>query len=254
MLKDFKKFKKQLTNFKEKISNIRITNNVKLILVLIFFVVSIIFIANNRLRYDNKLEEKVANKIKIIELLNKVDDNYSLSVTKKYKDKSENINYQKSDKIQLYSGDNLAHDGFIVYNDQVFYSDSQEEKIHKDNKTYDFLNDNYLDMNLYKKVINYCEFEYISNTKSTCNIRLSDFIKAYNDLYDTNFEVISDSDLTFDVTYSTYRFNEINIDYTKIDEIINPNKESTIYNIKINRFDSSLVNTIYEYFKEDLNK
>lgn len=254
MLKDFKKFKKQLTNFKEKISNIRITNNVKLILVLIFFVVSIIFIANNRLKYDNKLEEKVANKIKIIELLNKVDDNYSLSVTKKYKDKSENINYQKSDKIELYSGDNLAHDGFIVYNDQVFYSDSQEEKIHKDNKTYDFLNDNYLDMNLYKKVINYCEFEYISNTKSTCNIKLSDFIKAYNDLYDTNFEVISDSDLTFEVTYSTYRFNEINIDYTKIDEIINPNKESKIYNIKINRFDSSLVNTIYEYFKEDLNK
>ena len=78
MLKDFKKFKKQLKDIKEKISNIRITNNVKLILVLIFFVVSIIFIANNRLRYDNKLEEKVANKIKIIELLNKVEDNYSL--------------------------------------------------------------------------------------------------------------------------------------------------------------------------------
>ena len=118
MLKDFKKFKKQLKDIKEKISNIRITNNVKLILVLIFFVVSIIFIANNRLRYDNKLEEKVANKIKIIELLNKVEDNYSLEVTKKYKDKSEILNYQKADKLQLYSGDNLDHDGFIIYNNQ----------------------------------------------------------------------------------------------------------------------------------------
>ena len=182
MLKDFKKFKKQLKDIKEKISNIRITNNVKLILALIFFVVSIIFIANNRLRYDNKLEEKVANKIKIIELLNKVEDNYSLEVTKKYKDKSEILNYQKADKLQLYSGDNLDHDGFIIYNNQVFYSDSQEEKLHKDDKTYDFINDNYLDINLYKKVVNYCEFEYVSNTKSTCNIKLSDFIKAYNDL------------------------------------------------------------------------
>lgn len=32
MLKDFKKLKKQLKDIKEKISNIRITNNVKLIL------------------------------------------------------------------------------------------------------------------------------------------------------------------------------------------------------------------------------
>ena len=43
MLKDFKKFKKQLKDIKEKISNIRITNNVKLILALIFFVVSMNF-------------------------------------------------------------------------------------------------------------------------------------------------------------------------------------------------------------------
>lgn len=254
MLKDFKKFKKQLKDIKEKISNIRITNNVKLILVLIFFVVSIIFIANNRLRYDNKLEEKVANKIKIIELLNKVEDSYSLDVTKKYKDKSESLNYQKADKLELYSGDNLAHDGFIIYNNQVFYSDSQEEKLHKDNKTYDFLNDNYLDMNLYKKVVNYCEFEYVSSTKSTCNIKLSDFIKAYNDLYDTSFKVTNDSNLTFDTTYSSSRFSGINIDYTKINEIIDPTKESVTYNIKINKFDSTLIDTIYEYFKDDLNK
>ena len=243
MLKDFKKFKKQLKDIKEKISNIRITNNVKLILVLIFFVVSIIFIANNRLRYDNKLEEKVANKIKIIELLNKVEDNYSLEVTKKYKDKSEILNYQKADKLQLYSGDNLDHDGFIIYNNQVFYSDSQEEKLHKDDKTYDFINDNYLDINLYKKVVNYCEFEYVSNTKS-----------AYNDLYDTSFEVTNDSNLTFDTIYSSSRFSGINIDYTKINEIINPTKESVTYNIKINKFDSTLIDTIYEYFKDDLNK
>ncbi len=254
MLKDFKKFKKQLKDIKEKISNIRITNNVKLILVLIFFVVSIIFIANNRLRYDNKLEENVANKIKIIELLNNIEDNYSLDITKKYKDKSESLNYQFSDKLELYSGDNLPHDGFIVYNNQVFYSDSQEEKLHKDNKTYDFINDNYLDMNLYKKVVNYCEFKYISNTKSTCNIKLSDFIKAYNDLYDTSFEVINDSNLTFDTAYTSSRFSEINIDYTKINEIINPSEESVIYNIKINKFDSNLIDTIYEYFKDDLNK
>ena len=39
MLKDFKKFKKQLKDIKEKISNIEITNNVKLIQLLIFFVV-----------------------------------------------------------------------------------------------------------------------------------------------------------------------------------------------------------------------
>ena len=56
-------------------------------------------------------------------LLNKVEDNYSLEVTKKYKDKSEILNYQKADKLQLYSGDNLDHDGFIIYNNQVFYSD-----------------------------------------------------------------------------------------------------------------------------------
>ncbi len=254
MLKDFKKFKKQFKNLQEKISNIKITDNVRLIFVLIIFVIAIIFVANNRLRYDNKLEEKVANKIKIIELLNNVEDNYSLDVTKKYKDKSENINYQSSDKLELYSGDNLPHDGFIIYNNQVFYSDSQEEKIYKDNKTYDFLNDKYLDINLYKKVVNYCEFEYISDTESTCNIKLSDFIKAYNDLYDTSFDVINDIDLTFNTTYSSSRFSEIDIDYTKINEIINPTEESVTYNIKINKFDSTLIDTIYEYFKDDLNK
>lgn len=253
MLKDFKQFNKKLNNLKEKISNIKITNNVKLILVLIFFIVSIIFIANNRLRYDNKLEEKVANKIKIIELINNIKDTYTLEITKKYKDKSESLSYQKSDKIELYSGDNLSHDGFIVYNNQIFYSDSQEEKLHKDNKTYEFINDKYLDINLYKKVINYCEFEYISNTKSTCNINLSDFIKAYNDLYNTNFKILNDEALTFDVIY-TSRINEINIDFTKINEIINPSKDSVEYHIKVNKLESSLVETIYEYFKEELNK
>lgn len=254
MLKNFKKFKKKYSNLKEKISDIRISNNIKLLLVLAFFVVSIIFISNNRLRYDNKLEEKVANKIKIIELINNIEDTYSLEVTKEYKDKSESLSYQKSDKIELYSGDNLVHDGFIVYNNQVFYSDSQEEKLYKDNKTYEFINDKYLDLNLYKKVINYCEFDYISDTKTTCNIKLSDFIKAYNDLYDTNYEIVKDLNLTFDVVYYSSRFSEIKIDFTNINEIINPTKESVKYDIKINKLESTLVETIFEYFKDELNK
>ena len=94
----------------------------------------------------------------------------------------------------------------------------------------------------------------INVVKVNCKFNLSDYINEYNTLYNENILLDSDEKLEMNIVYYSTGIGKINIDYTKINKIINQNDNSINYSIKLVNTDENDFTEIHNFFKKSIGK
>ena len=239
MLKDAKKIKKF---YKE---------NKKLIYFGLFFIIIIfVLLVSPNDSNNNKIKHYVS-KDNMVELFNKINNNYSLTIEENINGDLKTLEYSNDSKIILYEGSKTDNNGYLLYNNNLYLLNSDNAKLTKVKNIPSFVNDRLYDLNLLKKVIPYCEFDYINEVKANCKMNLSSYINEYNQLYNENISVEEDKEIIFEIIHYSYRIGKINVDYTPINKLIN-NNDNVFYGIKIYNIDSNDFSEILEHYKDIL--
>ena len=241
MLEDLKKTKKFLKD------------NKKIIYIILILLILIFAIFASPVKFNKKVYHTV-NKDKIVELFNKINDNYSLTIEENINGELKKLEYSRDSKVILYEGDLIDKDGYLLYENRLYSLNSKTEKLTKEKNIPSFINDRLYDLNLIKKIIPYCEFEYVNEVKANCKINLSSYINEYNNLYNENIEVLEDEKLNFEIIHYSNRIGKINVDYKSINKLINNNDNDVFYGIKIYNIDSNNHDIILEHYKEVIAK
>ena len=221
---------------------------VKGILYSLIFIVMLLFIFLINNSKSMKLEKKDMTKEEMISLFDKIKSNYSLVVEEEINGKSIKIEYSTDSKLILYEKDDK---GYLIYNNIIYEADKETTKIKKTNYV---IEDKLYNINFIKKIMNYCELEYVNNAKSKCSVKYSDFLNEYNNEYNTNIEINYDNILKFDVVHYSDRIVKVIVDYSQINSLINNSSDTLKYGIKIENIDKNNFDELFNYYKNDISK
>ena len=201
---------------------------------------------------DMKLFKKEINKIDVASLFEPIKDNYELIINKTIDNNLEKINYINDGNFKLYNL-NDEENGYLIYEGKIYNVELNNFKIKEVKKEFDFINDNYANIDFIKSVLVYCDFVKSGNKKVICNMELSDFINGYNNYYYSKY-VYDGSDLiTFEFQYETV-INSIKVDYSKANKIIKNNDSNVEYEINIKKVNSNDYSYLFDIFKDTLKK
>ena len=226
---------------------------IKIILIVLFFFFMLYVIFVGKPASSKKVSYDVS-KNKIIELFNLIEDNYTLTIERNIDGNSEIIVYYNDSKNQMFEVNNniyLKHNNKLYLVKQI---DSNNYKITKSNEKLSIINDSFADIDLIKKIVNYCEFEYINPVKVTCKINYTDYLKEFNIKNNSEYSINYDNKMSFDIVYYDDEIGKLIIDYTKISEIIYGTNQNIIYGIKINNINSNNFDLLIEKYKKELKK
>jgi len=160
--------------------------------------------------------------------------------------------YSTDSVITLYES-NLSNDkGYLIYNNKLYSIDFDSKKLEKTSDNPDFINDKYYDIKLIKRLVNYCDFEYINVVKTICKINTSDYINEYNQMYNLNIETIVNNKMEIQIVHYTDRIGKVIIDYTNLNKILNNSDDEIVYGIKISDTDSNDFNLLLESYRDVL--
>lgn len=187
----------------------------------------------------------------IIKLFNDINDNYTLDIDVTIDEEKYNLEYSCDSNFKLYEGNALDKDGYLIYNDKVYEMSLNNQKLEKSDKEPSYFNNVYFDMNFLKKIINYCDFEYINPVKSTCKVKVSDYLKELNEYENKEFETNYDALINFDIVYYSDVLGKINVDYSKINSIITSSDNYLHYGIRIESINKNDYSNLLEYYKDD---
>ena len=224
-------------------------------------IVFVIFSRGKRKAQKIVLEEVRSEDI--VTLLDMLGDNYTLEITEEIDGKSNTLYYYRDDKIELYEGSLLGEDGVMVYGGKsyIIYKEEFDKikeinklKLHNYKGDNSFIKDPYYNIELLKKVINYCEMTPVNVVKANCKFNLSNYLDEYNILYNKRVETNYDDKISMDIVHYSDGIGKIIIDYTEINKVIN-NSESTIkYGIKIETVGENDFSDLLNLFSKTLNK
>ncbi len=240
MLKNVKKIKK----FYEE--------NQKLIYFGLFFLIIIFIILLSPAKYNNKEIKNDVSLDEIVNLFNKINNNYSLTIEENINGELKILEYSNDSKVILYEGSKVNDNGYLLYNGKLYMANLKNNKLTKEKSMPNFVNDRLYDLNLLKKVIPHCELEYVNEVKANCKMNLSSYINEYNNLYNENISILEDEKINFEIIHYSNRIGKINVDYTTINKLINNNEDNVFYGIKIYNIDSNDFSDILEYYKDTL--
>ena len=200
-----------------------------------------------------KKEKEVIIKIpsdEVIKVFDNINDNYSLTIEEYVNDELNKIVYYNDSKIELYEYKNK---GYIYYKDKLFELNEDKKTIKKVKKQ-DFINNPYYDINYIKKLIPYCDSTYVNTVKLSCKIKLSDYLKEYNEYYNKSITSEEDEIIEIFIVHYAERLGKILIDYSNINKIIKGEYLNTHYGIKISNINSNDFSEVLDHYKKDLNK
>ena len=221
-----------------------------LVIILIFFLLIVAIISMKKFRgINNKI---LPNKENMAELFNNIKDNYTLEIEKKINDNTKNIVYSRDKNLILFEGDYEAK-GYLVYKSKVYELNSNN-KIIKSKLSLNKIEDSYYDIDLIKKLFNYCDVEYVNNVKALCKIKYSDYLNEYNTKYKTKIEIDVDNSIEFYIVHYSDRIGKIIVDYSGINKIINNTEDSVNYGILIKDIDNNDFSDYLNYYKKELSK
>ena len=238
-----KKNKKEEKNLDDK------TVKIGIIILFFLFMIGFIFLTGSRKSKKETVIE--VDKEKIINLFSKINDNYTLVINKNINNDINKIIYYKSKDGEMYEVGNSL---YFIYNKIKYKINVDNGKIQKVNDKLDFTNDRFSDIDLLKKVFNYCEFEYINDVKVNCKIKYSDYLNEYNKMYNTSLVTDHNNFIDFNIVYYEDSIGKINVDYTNINEIVNFNNDDIVYGIKIENIDSNDFSILFEKYKDVIKK
>ena len=194
------------------------------------------------------------DKNEIIKLFDKITNNYDLTITETKNDKTKELEIFTDGNVKLYEGD-YFEEGYLIYKDKLFKLDSENKKLKQEKSNLDLLNENYYNLDFLKNLINHCEFEYINPVKSNCSIKTKDIVDGYNLIFNTDYKYEDEFDITkFDLIYTSSEIGKVNIDYSKLNNIINNNYDSIKYGIKFRNINQNDFSELIDYFKNTLEK
>ena len=221
-----------------------------LVIILVFFLLIVAIISMKKFRgINNKI---LPNKENMAELFNNIKDNYTLEIEKKINDNTKNIVYSRDKNLILFEGDYEAK-GYLVYKSKVYELNSNN-KIIKSKLSLNKIEDSYYDIDLIKKLFNYCDVEYVNNVKALCKIKYSDYLNEYNTKYKTKIEIDVDNLIEFYIVHYSDRIGKIIVDYSGINKIINNTEDSVNYGILIKDIDNNDFSDYLNYYKKELSK
>lgn len=194
------------------------------------------------------------DKNEIIKLFDKITNNYDLTITETKNDKTKELEIFTDGNVKLYEGD-YFEEGYLIYKDKLFKLDSENKKLKQEKSNLDLLNENYYNLDFLKNLINHCEFEYINPVKSNCSIKTKDIVDGYNLIFNTDYKYEDEFDITkFDLIYTSSEIGKVNIDYSKLNNIINNNYDSIKYGIKFRNINQNDFSELIDQFKSTLEK
>lgn len=139
----------------------------------------------------------------------------------------------ESDKVYL----SYLNKWYILDNDNII---STEKLIDKE--------EIYYNISLIKKALKHCKFENKKDNEIACKMKVSDYVNTRNELNNLTYKVSDNKYITFNIKYDD-NINEIDVDYSYVNKIINNEDKELKYNIKI----SNINNNDYSELKEKIS-
>ena len=222
--------------------------NFMIVLFGLFFIIVSSFFSNHERRI---LKPSFDGEI-IKELFDKIEDNYSLDIDIEMGDITKNVLYSRDKEIELYEGNYFNTDGFMIYNNKVFeLSDNKLSLSEKEPRDFD---NAYCSIDMFKKIIDYCEYTYINPVKVNCKMKLSDYLKEYNNYKETSIATDYDDIISFDIVYYSDAIGKILFDYSKVNEVITGNDDYLKYGVRIASVSENDFSDLHELNKDILDK
>ena len=181
-----------------------------------------------------------------------IASNYSMDLTKEINGKTEVIKYTTDGTFDLYNFENDSN-GYLIYKDTIYLIDNEKFTIKNYNGTLNIVNDKYADARFIKDVSEYCTIEIITSGEATCKVGFGDYITKYNEKYGTSIEYSGEEVLIFNIEYSG-SINNIKVDYTEINKIINNSSDNIVYNYKLYNYRLNDFSTLYEIYPDTIKK
>ena len=197
----------------------------------IFMLIIIIIFRNNKKTFKYKNEKEV--KQTIVENINKISDNYSLNIIEHRNEEEYKLEYMTDSKMQMYSSDAFKVTGYLIYNNQYYQLDNGELKKVKAIEINGIFNEKYYNFELIKNIVDKCEIKKSSMIRFTCDVKLSDYLEEYNNLFNANVVGDDDSSIEFEFLYDSEKVRSINIDYTNLVKYTDNINDTITYSIDI---------------------
>ncbi len=184
-----------------------------------------------------------------------INDNYTVSVDIKKKDETINYTYQTDGKIDGYEYDGK---GYFDYNNKFYQVDEKDfNKINRvDNIPY--YKDKYIDIKFIKNLIKHCEFEYVTNEHSDCELTLDNYVKEYNEYYNETVPTM-DEKVKIEIYYNSEGINYLVMDYSFLGGFLNGVDENSsaedyklIYNMRFSNINNNDFKDIIEFYKDKM--
>src|SRR5574344_569053 len=222
---------------------------------ILLFAIAFILFGPKSSTTNNKTEDTISSttlseteKEDIIKSFDKISDNYTLDIEVTQNEKTFNLIYYKESNIELYEGNALDADGYMLYNGKSYVLNNDAVKETKSNNYELLVKKPYYNILLLKNIFKISTYKKNSNFEVECNFTLSDYLKEYNYEYNKNYKVTEDANLTMKVVHYSSGITKITMDYSNIDKIINNSSDNLSYIIKIQNSNENDFSTIIETY------
>ena len=192
----------------------------------------------------------VVEDVNIKELLNKITNNYTMSISISNSLENKVYNYATDSSIILFDYGDYSNSEYLIYNNNTYKIDSEYFSLTK-SEDVSFVNDPYINLELIKKLFNHCEFEYVNDTNVKCTIKVNDYLDEYNNVYNTNYSYY-DEDMNINVSYYSTRIHSISLEYSNVDKVIHGKSDILKYTLTFSDIGKNDFSNIKKYYKNEL--
>lgn len=224
-------------------------------LLLIFLGFFLLFIAGrsgstkDKPKKDIK-EEITITKETIISKLDNIKDNYGITIYKGIDNNEKKLEIKRYKELYTYYGNALNVDGCVVYKNYIYIPGNESFVLAKKNEVKNDIASYSYNFELLKNITNYCIFK----DNNTCEVNISDYLKEYNNIYKTKYEITEDKKLTIIYEYSDKYINSIKYDASDIESVINNNASKIEYLITLDSLNDNNFDEEIKYFEEQIKK
>lgn len=225
---------------------------------LIYFIIAIVCASilsinpgENKTTNKNNEKKEETITIKKEDIINKLDlvkDNYKLEIYKTVNDeeKEDKLEISREKDFTIFYGSSLNNEGYVEYKGKQYIIKDEDFVLDKNNTVKNDIPQYVYNIDLLKKIINYCEF--IDN--NTCEINVSNYLTEYNNIYKTTYSIEEDKKIQITIEYGSKKINQISYDFSEIEKIINKKQDKVIYKIYINEINTNNFENEIKYFEE----
>ena len=185
----------------------------------------------------------------VTKLLENIKDNYSVAITKDDGLEQYSYNYSTDSNLTVIDEGEYSDKVYLVYNNKKYKMNVDNHKLTKINNI-DLLNDNYMNVDFIKKIINHCKFEYVNDNNKECTLSVKEYIDEYNNFFNKEYSS-NDEEININIIYYSKNIKSIIIDYTNVNKIINNSEDNLKYSFVFTDIDKNNYSEIISYYKND---